>query len=167
MVKPGQGFQNTQPGSFPKIVHLSRFAMLNGQPAIARQALKHFSQRGAGNANQFGELTLCRQDRTRSKTIIPDTFNNILFSETRRALRFNDHSVLFPLRSGLQNFSSSYQTPQASPSLATGEKAIVCKNQRFFSGNRWRFIGFFFRFGFESLKLHFFANGFILSHFPA
>jgi hypothetical protein len=42
------------------------------------------------------------------ETIIPDAFNDVLFRETRRALRLNDHSR-FPLHS-FSKLHSSYQS---------------------------------------------------------
>ena len=94
MVKTRQRFKNVQPGRFPEVVHFRRLTVLDRQPAIARQPLKHFTQRGASDANQFREFAFSRKNGPRRETIIPDAFNDVLFRETRRALRLNDHSEI-------------------------------------------------------------------------
>ena len=43
MIKTRERFKNIQPGRFPEIVHLCRFAVLNRQPAVSRQALQYFA----------------------------------------------------------------------------------------------------------------------------
>ena len=60
VIETRQRFQNIQPGRFPEVIHFSGFAMLYRQPAIARQTLEHFSQRGTGDANQFREFAFSR-----------------------------------------------------------------------------------------------------------
>ncbi|MNP12283.1 hypothetical protein D3C76_1045100 [compost metagenome] len=94
MIEARQRFENIQARRFPEVIHFGRFAVLDRQPAITRQTLKHFAQGGASHANQFRKFTFSGKDRSRSKTVIPDTFNDVLFSETRRALRLNDHSEI-------------------------------------------------------------------------
>ena len=94
MIETRQRFKNVQPGGFPEVVHFCWLAVLDRQPAIARQSLKHFTQRGASDANQFREFAFSRKNGPRRETIIPDAFNDVLFRETRRALRLNDHSEI-------------------------------------------------------------------------
>jgi hypothetical protein len=65
--------------------------VLDRQPSITRQSLKHFTQRGASDANQFREFAFSRKNGPCREAIIPDAFNDVLF---RRALRLNDHSEI-------------------------------------------------------------------------
>jgi hypothetical protein len=43
VIEARQRFKNIQPGGFPEVIHLRRFAVLNGQPAISRQTLQYFA----------------------------------------------------------------------------------------------------------------------------
>ena len=43
VIETRQRFKNIQSGGFPEIIHLRRFAMLNGQPTVSRQTLQHFT----------------------------------------------------------------------------------------------------------------------------
>jgi len=95
VIQTCQRFQNIQTGGFPEIVHFCRFAMLDSEPAIPGKSLQHFTQCGTSDANQFRELAFSRKNRPRRKATIPDTFDDVLFRETRRALRLNDH-IRFP-----------------------------------------------------------------------
>ncbi len=94
VIEARQGFEDIQPGGFPEVVHFGGFTMLNGQPAVTGQALQHFAQGGAGDTDQLRKLAFSGENRSRREAVIPDTLNDVLFRETRRALRLNDHSKI-------------------------------------------------------------------------
>ena len=92
VIEARQRFENIQPGGLPEVIHFGGLAMLNGQPAVTRQTLQHFAQSGAGDTDQLRKLAFSGENRSRWEAVIPDALNDILFRETRRALRLNDHN---------------------------------------------------------------------------
>ena len=62
MVETRQRFKNIQPGGFPEVIDAGGFTVLNRQPAVSRQALQNFTQRGAGYADKFRKLTFSGKD---------------------------------------------------------------------------------------------------------
>ncbi len=93
LIQTGQGLQNIETGGFPEVVYLGRFAMLYGQPAVTGQTLQHFPQGCACHPDQLGQFTLCRQNGSGRKAIVPDGLDDVFLGKPCRALRFYDHEM--------------------------------------------------------------------------
>jgi len=71
--------------------------ILNGMKGLYTRIGRHYFSNpearslALGFYHRLGEVCERWQDRSRWKAIIPDTFNDVLFRETRRALRLYDH----------------------------------------------------------------------------
>ena len=93
LIEPCQGLQDVETRGLPEVVDLGRFAMLDGEPAIAGKALQHFAQGSASHANQLGQFALRRQNGSWRKAIVPDGLDDVFLGKPGRALRFYDHVV--------------------------------------------------------------------------
>lgn len=93
LIQTGQSFQDVETRGLPEIVHLGRFAMLDGEPAITGQTLQHFAQGSTSHPDQLGQLALGRQYGSWRKAIVPDGLDDVFLGKPCRALRFYDHVV--------------------------------------------------------------------------
>ena len=68
--------------AFDEIIpHTSRLAMMDLHPAVPRQTLQGFPQRGAGDAQGFGQLALGGQMAVGGESAIEDGFDQARFDE--------------------------------------------------------------------------------------
>ena len=114
VIEARQRFEDIQAGGFPKVIHFSGLTMLNGQPAVTGQTLQYFAQGCAGDTDQLRKLAFSGENRSGREAVIPDTLNDVLFRETRRALRLNDHSKI----SITQRYNCTHHTRAAIAQIA-------------------------------------------------